>query len=174
MSERAQHHLYSPLPPSTSSTNAMPSCVLLGRASQLWPGSSQHVAAKEPRAGRAAEACPSICCAKLSRAIGPGASTGTVEGPEETEQTKIASFLLVPPGLAGCTGDPRALGTCRFRADSEQLAWPLGRGQPRVTTSPPAASDKLSRQSQALPRLQAFAQAVPVVYQSLLALSLIL
>lgn len=95
---------------------------------------------KGARAEEQPASLPPSCCAKLPRGVGPGASTETMEAPEETEQTKIASFLLVPLDLAGCTGDPGASGAHRFRANSEQLAQPLGWGQPRVTTSPPAAS----------------------------------
>lgn len=105
-----------------------------------------------------------------------GASTGVTEGPEETEQTKIASFLLVPQDLAGRAGDLRASGACRFRADSGQLAQPLEWGQPRVATSHPTTSsalldrDKSSQQSRSFLHAQAFAQA----HFSLFTLSLVL
>lgn len=72
MYERAQHHLYSLYPPVNA--QQMPSPPVSFWPAQprpgipgLWPGSSQHVAAKEPRAGRAACVPPSIL---LCRAVG--------------------------------------------------------------------------------------------------------
>lgn len=145
--ERGKHVRKRPapsvLPPTPAPVNPqqMPSPPVSCWPAQPWPGipgrcpgSSQHVATKEPRAGRAA------CGPSLHPAVQSCRGTGTREGPAETEQTKIASFLLVPLDLAGCVGDPGASGACRVRADSEQLAQPLGRGQPRAVTSPPAAS----------------------------------
>ena len=88
-----------------------------------------------------------------------------MERPEETEQTKIASFLLVPQDLAGCVGDPGASGVCRVRADSGQLAQQAEAGQPRDAISHPAAPsalldrDKSPQQSQAFLHPHAFVQA---------------
>lgn len=69
-----------------------------------------------------------------------GASTGITDGPQETEQTKIASSFLVPGELAGCGGgqEPQELASSGLAVDSwlSRLGW----GQPKVAASPLAAS----------------------------------
>lgn len=54
-----------------------------------------------------------------------GASTGIMEGPQETEQTKIASSSLLPRELAGCGGDrePQDLTSSERIVDSCSAGW---------------------------------------------------
>lgn len=101
---------------------------LPGSSSQLSLSWTHMDRACKGAPDRKSSLCPSIRPAVQSyfEALLLRASTGITEGPEETEQTKIASSFLVPQDLAGCVSGREPPELAGSEMQSDRLAQQTG------------------------------------------------